>query len=124
MGNNHYNIKLRPYASFNRTHSTKAEIRLWCEVLRAGKTGFTFLRQRPVLNYIADFMCKELKLIIEVDGFTHTDNRLRDKLRDEKINEIGFAILRFSDEDVFEQIEQVKQRIEDWINRKLKNHPP
>ena len=50
---------------------TKAEACLWKYVLRAGKMkSFQFRRQRPVLNYIADFMCKELMLIIEVDGIT------------------------------------------------------
>ena len=51
---------------------TKAEACLWRYVLRARKMkGYSFRRQRPVLHYIADFMCKELKLIIEVDGITH-----------------------------------------------------
>ena len=73
MENNyHYTPYLRPYARDHRQHSTKAEIRLWCELLRNGQlAGYRFLRQRPVAGYIADFMCKELKLIIEVDGSTH-----------------------------------------------------
>lgn len=69
---NLYNKKLQPYASKNRKQMTKAEACLWKYVLKAKMTGYTFNRQRPVLNYIADFMCKEKKLIIEVDGITHT----------------------------------------------------
>ena len=51
---------------------TKAEACLWKYVLRAGQLkSYQFRRQRPILNYVADFMCMELMLIIEVDGITH-----------------------------------------------------
>ena len=70
--NFYYNKRLKDLARQLRKQSTKAEIKLWNEVLRSKQMhGYTFLRQRPVLNFIADFMCKELKLIIEVDGYTH-----------------------------------------------------
>jgi very-short-patch-repair endonuclease len=63
---------LKEIARKLRKNSTPAEIRLWTKLLRAKKmNGYQFLRQRPVLNLIADFMCKELKLIIEVDGESH-----------------------------------------------------
>lgn len=55
-----YNKNLKEYARENRKNMTKAEACLWKYVLRAGNIlGFTFRRQRPVLNYIAGFMCKE-----------------------------------------------------------------
>lgn len=68
--NNHfYNRNLQPNANRLRKEMTKAEACLWKYVLRAGKMkGYGFRRQRPVLSYIADFMCKELMLIIEVDA--------------------------------------------------------
>jgi very-short-patch-repair endonuclease len=70
--NHYYNKNLQPNANRLRKEMTKAEACLWKYVLRAGKMkGFQFRRQRPVLNYIADFMCKELMLVIEVDGITH-----------------------------------------------------
>ncbi|MCW3076617.1 MAG: hypothetical protein JWO32_1226, partial [Bacteroidetes bacterium] len=55
----------------NRSQMTKSEVCLWKYAFRAKQMGYTFNRQQPVLNYIADFMCNELKLIIEVDGYTH-----------------------------------------------------
>jgi very-short-patch-repair endonuclease len=59
---------------------TKAEACLWKYVLKAGgMKGLAFRRQRPVLHYIADFMCKELQLIIEVDGITHTYEEVAEK---------------------------------------------
>ena len=70
--NHSYNKNLQPYANRLRKEMTKAESCLWKYVLRAGKMkGFQFRRERPVLNYVADFMCIELKLVIEVDGITH-----------------------------------------------------
>lgn len=69
--NNYYNNNLQKFANENRKQFTKGEACLWKYALKAKQMGFTFNRQRPVLNYIADFMCKELKLIIEVDGYTH-----------------------------------------------------
>src|SRR5690348_3380457 len=71
--NNHYNKRLKPFARRHRNHSTKAEIRLWCELFRNKQMlGYPFLRQRPIDKYIADFFCKELKLVIETDGTSHT----------------------------------------------------
>jgi hypothetical protein len=68
----HYNKVLRDYANKNRKEMTRAEACLWKYALSKGQMeGYQFLRQSPVLNYIADFMCKELMLIIEVDGLTH-----------------------------------------------------
>jgi len=74
--------------------------------------GYQFLRQRPVMDFIADFMCKELRLIIEVDGITH-DNRLeKDRHRDYKLGQEDFYVLRFTDEEVLTNIEGVMREIE------------
>ena len=70
--NLYYNKKLKEFARRLRKQTTNAEVKLWNEVLRGRQMhGYTFLRQRPILYFIADFMCKELMLIIEVDGYTH-----------------------------------------------------
>lgn len=67
-----YNKKLQPFANRLRKVMTKAEACLWKYVLRSRQMkGYQLRRQRTVLNYIADFLCKELKLVIEVDGSTH-----------------------------------------------------
>jgi very-short-patch-repair endonuclease len=83
---------------------TKSEACLWKYVLRARMLkGYQFRRQRPVLNFIADFMCKELSLVIEVDGNYHTweETVEKDKIKTRAIEEAGFTLLRFTDEDVF-----------------------
>ena len=97
---------------------TKAEACLWKYALRAGMMkGYSFRRQRPVLNYIADFMCKDLKLIIEVDGLTHNWDEiiLKDEKRTEELKKIGFTVLRFSDHEVLNNMENVKRALYNWI---------
>jgi len=67
--NHNYNKNLQPYANKLRKEMTKAEACLWKYVLKAKQLrGYQFRRQRPALNYIADFVCMELMLIIEVDA--------------------------------------------------------
>lgn len=94
---------------------TKAEACLWKYALRAGKRkGYGFRRQRPVLNFIADFMCKELMLVIEVDGVTHAweETIEKDRLKDEQLTAAGFYVLRFTDDDVLKRINWVIESIE------------
>lgn len=123
----HYNKRLRPLASQLRKQMTKAEACLWKYALRAGQmNGYEFRRQRPVLNYIADFMCKELMLIIEVDGLTHTWEEVleKDAQREAALKNAGFAILRFSDNEVLTAMNRVKDNISFWIEEhgeKLQN---
>jgi hypothetical protein len=67
-----------------------------------------------VLNYIADFMCKELKLVIEVDGFTHQweETFNKDNKKDEDLKNAGFTVLRFSDNEVLQNLPFVLKAIE------------
>lgn len=116
--NNFYNKKLKTYAVENRNDSTLAEICLWKFVLSNKKLGYKFNRQRPVSNYIADFMCKELNLIIEVDGITHEHEQIKkkDAIKQKELEENGFVVLRLTDEDVLKNIDRTKQSIEKIIN--------
>lgn len=80
---------------------------------------YQFRRQRPVLNYIADFMCKELKLVIEVDGITHQDEKviLKDERKQRDLEAAGFVVLRFSDDEVLKDMKGVIAFLEDWIEK-------
>ncbi|MCP2043690.1 endonuclease domain-containing protein [Pontibacter sp. HSC-36F09] len=118
--NSHYNKKLKKFAKDLRTDSTKAEVRLWCEVLSKGKTGYNFLRQRPISNYIADFMNKELKLIIEVDGYSHNFKFEDDQKRDQELLKLGYKVLRFTDEEVLKDLPNVQRVIEDCLEKLAK----
>ena len=100
---NLYNPLLRKYAVENRNASTKAEACLWKYVLRAGKMKrYSFLCQRPVLNYIADFMCKEIKRIIEIEVLTHSyaQTTEKDAFRQKTLEKTRFKLLRYTDKEV------------------------
>jgi very-short-patch-repair endonuclease len=100
---------------------TKAEACLWKYVLKAKRLmGYQFRRQRPVLNYIVDFMCKELMLVIEVDGITHhwEETIKNDEARENVLKSAGFTVLRFTDDEVLNHINAVIDYLEDWIEKK------
>lgn len=109
-----YNPRLRPNAQKLRKKMTQAELCLWKYVLKGGMVkGYTFNRQRPVLRYIADFMCKPLKLIIEVDGGYHDNPKTKryDKFRQQELELCGFTFLRFRNEEVLQATDLVRNRI-------------
>lgn len=119
-----YNKKLQPYANKLRKRMTKAEVCLWKYGLRARQwQGYQFRRQRPVLFFIADFLCLPLKLVIEVDGITHQweETIRRDKRKDQVLQEAGFTVLRFTDEAVLNQINYVVTAIDKAIIRLSSN---
>ena len=122
--NHSYNKNLQPYANKLRKEMTKAEACLWKYILKAKQLrGYQFRRQRSVLNYIADFMCMELMLIIEVDGITHhwEETMLKDKKKQADLEAEGFTVLRFTDQEVLTDINAVHGFLENWIESTLSN---
>ncbi|MFI5453741.1 endonuclease domain-containing protein [Pedobacter sp. UC225_61] len=125
----HYNKRLKTFANQNRKSMTKAEACIWKFILGGRKLkGYQFRRQRPILNYIADFMCKELMLIIEVDGITHQWEHVaeKDTIRENELKQIGFSVIRFDDDEVLNDIANVERTllffIEEFEARDT-NHP-
>jgi len=119
FSNYRYNSFLKKNANSLRKDMTKAEACLWKFVLRARQMkGYTFNRQRPVLKYIADFLCKELFLIIEVDGITHDDEKVmnKDKRKQLALENAGFIVSRFSDNEILHHIRGVREMIEDVVD--------
>ncbi len=117
--NNFYNKRLQSFAHENRYEMTKAEACLWKFVLSSKKLGYTFNRQRPVLNYIADFMCKELKIIIEVDGYSHFLDEIiiKDEKKQKELENIGYTVIRFQDSEILNQIDRVSIAILNCIEQ-------
>jgi len=116
--NNNYNKSIKQFAREHRSNSTKAEIKLWCEVLRNRQLlGYSFLRQRPISNYIVDFFCRELKLIIEVDGLSHQfeEAQTGDYNREQHLKQLGYHIIRFNDDEVMNDIPNVIRTLQYWI---------
>lgn len=79
--------------------------------------GYDFDRQKPMLNYIVDFYCKDLMLAIEVDGITHEDEKvlMKDPIRQGEIEMYGVAFLRFNALDVVHDMKNIIRTIENWI---------
>lgn len=105
------------YAKANRKNPTAAESALWAVLRNRQINGWKFRRQHPVAGYIPDFVCLDAKLIVEVDGGYHSEAEQQsfDALRTEWLNENGYTMLRFSNEEVLEQIDTVKARIEEVL---------
>ncbi|MBI5407946.1 MAG: DUF559 domain-containing protein [Nitrospirae bacterium] len=104
-----YNPKLKVKARQLRNNSTKTEIKLWMYLKGRQMMGYDFNRQKPIDNYIVDFFCKELLLAIEIDGYTHTFEKVadRDEMKEQRLNKLGVRIIRFKDDDVMNKIEGV-----------------
>ena len=86
--------------------------------------GLRFNRQKPIGKYIADFYCNKLKLIIEIDGDRHYKNKepQKDKLRDQYFKEQGIKVLRFTNYEIYKNIESVLDKI--WIEIEEFVSPP
>jgi very-short-patch-repair endonuclease len=92
---------------------TEAESFLWQRIKSKQLKGRQFYRQKNIGNYIVDFYCPSAKVIVELDGGQHytQEGISRDQVRDKYLESLGFTILRFSDREVFKNIEGVLERI-------------
>jgi very-short-patch-repair endonuclease len=100
-----------------RNNQTKAEQELW-KYLRAQQLGVKFRRQYSIGNYIVDFYCHELRLIIELDGWVHGEevNRKKDAIRQNKLESKGYIVKRYRNEQVKYERKNVIQNIIYTIN--------
>ena len=79
--------------------------------------GYQFNRQFPISKYIVDFICRELKLIIEVDGYSHEFKYEDDLQRDKHLNSLGYYVLRFTEQQVRHALDDVAETIENEIEK-------
>jgi methylmalonyl-CoA mutase cobalamin-binding domain/chain len=100
-----------------RREQTKAEEELW-DRLRDRKTGYKIRRQHIVNGYIADFICIEKKVIIEVDGGIHStkEQKEHDKFRTEILNNNGFIVIRYTNEEVLQNPYEVAKNIKEQLD--------
>ncbi len=103
---------LQQHAKENRQSPTIPENNLWNQ-LKAKKLGYRFRRQHPIETFIPDFVCLQKRLIVEVDGDYHLseEQKAADEYRDSILSKIGYTILRFTNEEVLEDIESVLYKI-------------
>ena len=107
------------FAKKMRNNQTEAEAVLWLYLSNKQK-GFRFKRQHPIKYFIADFYCHKAKLVIEVDGGYHQlpEQYEYDQNRDYELEELGLKVLRFTNEQVFFDIENVIKDIEKELKKK------
>ena len=101
-----------------RKNSTIQERRLWNLLKNRQFHNLKLKRQQPIGDYIVDFICKEAKIIIEIDGGQHNEpeNIEYDKTRTEYLNNLGYKVIRFWDNEIYENIEGVVLRLREEIN--------
>lgn len=118
-----YNKKLTEHAKELRKNMTPAEKKIWYEVLRNRQfENLRWLRQRPIDNFIVDFYCAELKLILEIDGDSHftEDNMIYDKERTKILEQYGLTLIRFTNKEVMQNLSGVYQALLQQIAEKKK----
>ena len=103
---------LKEFARENRMNPTLAEQVLW-ENLRAGQIGLKVLRQHVVGDYIVDFLLPDINLVIEVDGAYHAERQQEedDERREQDLNKLNYNVIRFSNEEVLHDIDNVIDKI-------------
>jgi very-short-patch-repair endonuclease len=110
-GSINYLKELRLLARKNRNNPTDAEKIMWDEVLRDKRTGYIFLRQKPIDRFIADFYCSELNIVIEIDGSSHNIRKGYDEARDLFLKQVGIKTIRFTNDEVLNDIKLVRQKL-------------
>ena len=108
-----YDKQLKKLSQHLRKNMTDAENILWSKLRRKQLKGLHFYRQKIIGKYIVDFYCPKANLVIELDGGQHYSEtrKAKDKTRDDVLIEMGMNILRFSDREVFENMDGVMQGI-------------
>jgi very-short-patch-repair endonuclease len=118
-----YNPKLTEYAKKLRKQGVLSEVILWHHLKKYKTKGLDFHRQKPIDNYIVNFYCPELRLVIEIDGISHAYKINYDEIRQKNLETAGLTIIHFSDSIIKQDINSVLRGIEGWIKLLNRNTP-
>ena len=112
-----YNRKLKLRARSMRNNPTGAEELMWALLRQGVLKSFRFHRQKPLGNYIVDFYCTRLLLVIEIDGLGHADEAQQeyDAQRTAFLNGYGITVLRFWNNEVLHNSDGVYEEVLDWV---------
>ena len=130
----YYDPKLKSLSRELRNKSTLAEVLLWNQIKSSKMLGYSFQRQKPIYKYIVDFYCPKLQLIFEIDGESHREQFQKDRTREKDLVQLGLHVLRVQDRDVKNDMRNVLNCIQNWIEKHEKKvaveksarigHPP
>ena len=117
----YYNPKLKALAKDLRKNTTYSERLLWKYLKERQLLGFQFMRQKPIDNYIVDFYCSQLHLVIEIDGETHNGKQKYDTQREMRLKKYGLEIIRLDGNYVINNItgslELITKKIKECIKK-------
>jgi very-short-patch-repair endonuclease len=104
---------LRAYADYNMSHPTEAENIVWDILKSKNIDGHKFRRQHIIKDYIVDFVCLHKKVVIEIDGQYHLEDKqiVKDKSRTEDLKNCGYTVIRFTNEEVVANTQEVIRNI-------------
>ena len=120
---NPYNKNLKQASRNLRSNMTDAEQLLWQRIRRKQILELQFYRQKPILNFIVDFYCPEVSIVIECDGGQHyTELGLEaDQNRDHTLSELGLITLRFTNHQILTEIDAVIEQVYYVVRQKLES---
>lgn len=118
-----YDPKLKKLSRELRTRSTLSEVLLWNQLKGRKMLGYQFMRQKPIQDYIVDFYCSKLRLVIETDGDSHRERFAQDLRRQQELETMGLRFLRFHDLDVKKDMDNVLRCVQNWIECNDKTTP-
>ena len=95
-----YNPELKQRARELRRAGNLSEALLWNQIKKKQLLGLDFDRQKIIGNYIVDFYCAEIKVVLEIDGYSHINKAEYDARRDAYLKKLGLTVIRITDEDV------------------------
>ncbi len=116
-----YNHNLKHKAHRLRENMTDTERLLWSRLRRKQILGVQFYRQKPIGNYIVDFYAPKMKLVVEVDGAQHLEEKHleEDKRRDAYLTGQGLCVLRFNNLQIFQELDSVMEVIYKTVMEEL-----
>ena len=123
-----FNKDLTKKAQELRVNQTPLEKKFWYDVLsNKNFDNLKWTRQKPIDNYIVDFFCNELMMAIELDGDSHAEQEKYDEKRTKKLNELGIIVIRYTNKDIYNNLEGVCEDLLEKIKvrrSELGSQPP
>lgn len=118
-----YNLQNKSNARTLRSTMTNAEILLWSKIRKKQVCDIQFYRQKPIAHYIVDFYAPAIKLVIELDGGQHFEEKHMkyDQERDHYLEKIGITVLRFTNDQLFKEFDSVMDVIFHATTHKKEN---
>lgn len=106
-----------------RKRMTNAEFALWCALRDRRFHGVKFRRQVPVGPYVVDFVCREKRIVIEIDGGQHNSGNQKEQIRTARLEEQGYGVLRYWNNDVLKNLDGVLEDLGQQLSVTLSPHP-